>query len=261
LWENEFLADSIDFSKLNDPTLRDAQTLRQYLEYYGYTAGKSTKDLNDALVKFQAHWGLEADGILGPVTQQHIFQPRSGNSDFNDDIQPRLLDKLKKGKYKLNYTITDVDEDLVDVKQRDLGLSKLQRVLELAFKAWTDPIGAKIGHAISFSYVEPDHHDLSNIDLEISWQLFDGVGGTLGCATSKDGLVGCAIQLDRAERWTLENNSKYSIQPVVTHELGHLLGLHHENNEKTVMFPYYRPQVLAPAAGDIDAVVAKLRAH
>lgn len=258
LWENEFLADAIDTSKLQNSNSRDVKLLRQFLEYYGYTSGGSLKDLNAGLRKFQESWGLKADGILGEVTQKQIFKARSANSDVNDDTEPILLNKLKNKQTKFKYTVTDVDEDLVDVTKPDLGLSDLLHVLDACFAAWANPLSEKLGEKVSFEYVEPT---ADGIDIEISWQLFDGVGGTLGYASSKEGLVGCSIQLDRAERWTLNNKEEYSLQPVVTHEIGHLFGLHHENKESTIMFPYYRPDVLAPRDVDVDAVVAKFKAH
>jgi len=225
------------------------------LEYYGYVAGGGSKNLNDALQKFQADWGLKPDGVLGPITQEFISRPRSANSDLNDKTEGVLLTQLKKGKYRLTYTVSEVDDDLVDITLRDYGLSKLQKVLNAAFTSWTKPLSEKLGKQVSFEYVEPDHKEV--IDLEIRWELFDGIGGTLGFASSEKGLARCSIQLDRSERWTLDNNLQYSVQPVVTHEIGHLFGLTHENKEDTVMFPYYRPTFLAPTARDIEAVAKR----
>jgi len=258
LWENEFLVDSLDTSAIQAATSRDAKLLLGFLKYYGYKEGDSVRDLNAALVKFQQMWGLKADGILDPLTQAHIFRARSANSDVDDDTQPVLLEKIRSGKRNLKYTVTDVDEDLLDVKKKDLGLSTLIGVLDKCFGAWAGPLGTKLGSAITFQYVEP-HVPLSEIDVEISWQTFDGVGGTLGYASSKEGLVGCSIQLDRAERWTFDPTKPYSVQSVVTHELGHLFGLHHTNAENSVMFPYYRPDFHVIPQADVDAVAAKLQ--
>jgi len=255
LWENEFFADSIDFGKITDTSKRDVQRVRAFLEYYGYSAGAGSKNLNDALKKFQTAYGLEADGILGPVTQAFVSRPRSANSDHKDDCPAILLNKLRKDRYKILYTVTDVDDDLVDVNAADLGLHRLVVVLQAAFQAWAKPLGEKIGHVIHFEYVEPDH---KNIDLEITWVTFDGIGGTLGYADGHRGKVAkCSIQLDRSERWTLDNNLPYSVQPVITHEVGHLFGLHHENDESTIMFPYYRNDFVTVPAKDIEAVAKR----
>jgi len=215
--------------------------------------GKGSKNLNDALRKFQTQYGLEANGILDEKTQKLISRPRSANNDHDDTTKSVLLNRLVRGIYKINYTINDVDQDLVDTTKKDLGLSKLQAELEKAFKSWGDPLGAKIGHQISFAYVE---HNAPQIDLVIDWQVFDGVGGTLGFANSSPSFGGCAIELDRSERWTYDPATAHNIQSVVAHEIGHLFGLHHSPKEDTIMNPYYRGDFLAPTAKDLDAVFA-----
>jgi hypothetical protein len=252
LWENEFLADEIDFSKVQDSTRRDVQRLRDFLKYYGYAQGSGAKNLNDALKKFQATVGLEPNGILNDTTQKFISKPRSANNDIADPTKPVLLNRLVKGHYKLHYTLGDVDQDLVDPSLHDLGLSRLLDVLEMALTAWTEPLSAKLGHKISFTYVD---HDAPKIELVIDWRLFDGVGGTLGFANGSPPFGSSAIELDRAERWSLTPGKPYSVQAVVAHEIGHLFGLQHSVKEDTVMNPYYRPNFLAPTEKDIDEVV------
>jgi len=224
------------------------------LEYYGYVKGTGSKNLNDALKSFQTQWGLESDGILGPITQGFISRPRSANSDIKDDTKPVLLTKLRKSHYKFTYTVSDIDDDLVDINAADLGLAKLLAVINASITAWTKPLGEKLGHNITFEYVEPDHR---NIDLEIKWEPFDGIGGTLGYANGKSGIAKCSIELDKEERWTYDPKSPYCLQPVLTHELGHLFGLHHENKEDTIMNPYYRATFLAPTERDLEAVAKR----
>jgi len=239
------------------------------LAYYGYNPGSGSKKLNDALTKFQAQWGLKADGILGPVTQKFMTQPRSANSDIGDDTQPFLLNRLQKGRYKFMYTVTNIDEDLLDLNSPDHGFGKLQHVLDNCFKAWAVPLSAKLGHEITFEFVDYSKKENKNkeIDLEVTWRLFDGIGGTLGYASSKTGyemdaskIAKCSIQMDVSEKWTLDNTKKYSVQPVFTHELGHLFGLQHDNKEDTIMNPYYNPDKLAPTEKDIDMVVELFKA-
>jgi len=186
-------------------------------------------------------------------TQKFIAKPRSANNDIEDKTKPVLLNKLVKGQYKLHYTIGNVDQDLVEPALHDLGLARLLAVLEKALIVWTKPLSEKLGHEITFSYV--DHDSTTKIDLIIEWRLFDGVGGTLGFANGSPEFGGSAIELDQAERWSLSPDKPYSVQAVVAHELGHLFGLEHSVKEDTVMNPYYRPNFLAPTDKDIDNVV------
>jgi len=227
------------------------------LNFYGYKEGDSHFGLSDALKKYQKFWGLDADGILGPETQQHLTAARSANSDINDDTRPVLLNKLRDGKRKFYFTVTAPDEDLIDTRQPDYGLGKGITVLRKCFAAWTAPLSAKLSEKITFEYISPDH--VSQIDLEITWKPFDGPGGTLACASSTGGLVGCSIQLDRSERWHFSSKVKYGIRPIVTHEMGHLWGLSHTNDESSIMFPFYRPEKLAPSDNDIDLIITKLK--
>jgi len=255
LWENEFLVDSLDTHTTGHS--RDTRILLSFLQFYGYKEGDAIAGLSDALKKYQEYWGLHPDGVLGPVTQGLVTAPRSANPDVNDGTVPILLNKLRAGKRLFHFTVTAPDEDLIDLTQPDYGLGKGIAVLKKCFAAWSTPLGVKLGDKVAFEYVNPDR--VSEIDVEITWKDFDGPGGTLACASSSGGLVGCSVQLDRAERWTLSKKEKYTVRPVVTHELGHLFGLVHTNVQTSIMYPYYRPDFLNPSNDDIDAVIVLLK--
>jgi len=257
LWENEFLEDYLDTHKIEHS--RDAKKLLNFLQFYGYKEGDSITGLSDALKKYQTHWGLNVDGILGPLTQQLVTTARSANPDVNDTTKPILLDKIRAGKRQLHFTITNPDQDLIDVSQPDYGLGKGLAILKKCFAAWATPIGNQLGAKISFEYIPPEQ--VSEIDVEITWKDFDGPGGTLACASSSGGLVGCSIQLDRGERWVLSKKEKYSVRSVVTHELGHLFGLQHTNNQSSIMYPFYRPEFVNPSNDDIDVIINKLKSQ
>jgi len=257
LWENEFLADYLDTHTAGHS--RDTKQLAAFLRFYGYKEGDSLAGLSDALKKYQAYWGLDANGILSPGTQQHLTAPRSANSDIDDDTKPILLKKLRAGKRQFHFTITNPDQDLMDLSQPDYGLAKGVALLKKCFAAWATPIGKLLGDHVTFDYVPQDR--VSDIDLEITWKDFDGPGGTLACASSDGGLVGCSIQLDRAERWYLSKKQKYGVRPIITHELGHLFGLAHTNVQTSIMYPFYRPEYVNPSNDDIDAIITKLKSQ
>jgi len=94
----------------------------------------------------------------------------------------------------------------------------------------------------------------------INWKVLDGPGGTLAYASTdfSDCANGCSIQLDKSERWTIKDQD-YSVRSVVTHELGHLFGLVHTNDQHSIMYPFYRPHVLVPAASDIKHIADRIK--
>jgi hypothetical protein len=96
-------------------------------------------------------------------------------------------------------------------------------------------------------------------DIRIGTHAFDGPSGVLAHAyfpppngTSSAG----DLHFDKAENWKC-NTSGIDIGVVALHEIGHSLGLNHENtNTVAVMDPYYNPSLTGLQADDINGATA-----
>jgi hypothetical protein len=95
-------------------------------------------------------------------------------------------------------------------------------------------------------------------DIRIGAHTFDGPSGVLAHAyypppngTSAAG----DMHFDRQENWTC-NTSGIDIGVVALHEIGHSLGLNHEDATSAAMNPYYNPGLAGLQSDDINGAAA-----
>jgi hypothetical protein len=92
-------------------------------------------------------------------------------------------------------------------------------------------------------------------DIRIGAHYFDGPSGTLAHAyypPPNGNSAAGDIHFDSSENWTC-NSSGMDIGIVALHEIGHALGLAHENTSTvTVMDPYYNTSLASLQADDIN---------
>jgi Matrixin len=86
-------------------------------------------------------------------------------------------------------------------------------------------------------------------DIKVRWQFIDGELGQLGSASwtylpSTLEITSASITLDSGDRWFVAadescgpNGNSFDIQNVGSHELGHVVGLGHVNDNLLTMFP------------------------
>ncbi|MGE5377504.1 MAG: matrixin family metalloprotease, partial [Bacteroidota bacterium] len=92
-------------------------------------------------------------------------------------------------------------------------------------------------------------------DIRIGAHKFDGASGTLAHAffpPPNGNSAAGDIHFDSQENWTCDTSGT-DIGVVALHEIGHSLGLNHENTSAvTVMDPYYNPNMTTLQADDIN---------
>ena len=92
-------------------------------------------------------------------------------------------------------------------------------------------------------------------DIRLGGHAFDGASGTLahGYYPPNNGAsIAGDIHLDIAESWKLGfGGAGIDLFQVLTHELGHALGLDHSSVPNSLMNPFYSEAFLGPQADDI----------
>lgn len=244
----------------------DAGPEVSYIQYFlirsgflpkgGYMHGVYCGHTCEAVAHYQRFYALREDGVCGPVTKAALARPRCALHDVPPGVSSAYtsaaytLPGCRYDRTSLTYAFYNYTFDLPVMTQR--------RIIARAFESW-----ARVS---SLRFYETARSRGENFKL--SWQtgahgdetVFRGPGNILAHAYFPPpcgGRNAGTLHFDDAERWT-ENGffGGVSLQQVALHEIGHLLGLAHSSDPKSVMYAYYNPASYRLSQDDIAGVNA-----
>lgn len=128
-----------------------------------------------------------------------------------------------------------------------------EAAVDAAFAAWSAVANLHFVHVADGG--EALNAPGTSGDIRIGGHAFDGPGGVLahGYFPPANGDTAAGdIHFDTAESWKLGwGGSGFNVTQVLTHELGHALGLDHTDVAGSLMNPYYSEAFVGPQADDI----------
>lgn len=227
-------------------TQEEAQT---FLRFHGYFHNNESADvqnlesLAEGLSEFQAIYNLPEDGTLNPQTVSFIQRYWCGTSD-----NYYTLRNSKQGKWNTNilrWTVYPPSTAYLPHRQKYVGITRQ------AFEMWS------ANSNLQFEYVNPYSKKNISVNIVISfteanhtfqrinnrdWCPFPTGGMILGHAYFPDLMSTTEeVHIQKSLSWYLDEEpvpeGATSLLRVLTHEIGHVLGIAHSANYESIMYP------------------------
>jgi len=240
---------------VNAQPVTDETKAKHYLKKYGYsTESDSGPNFSQSLKKFQTFSGLPSTGSLDSQTLSQMELPRCGAKDSSEKMS------VKKKKV-IRYSVTQYPESSL------MSKDSIDNVILTAANLW----GKEIVEIVKNDEIDAHKNDLEIVFCDFSECIEDYTvekdSEEIARPVTADGKT--VIFLDSAQSWaddsTLSNlgyggvmHLQIQLMQIVLHQLGHVIGLQHNEWSSSVMFPFYldwvaRPE-LQPHKADFEAV-------
>eukprot|EP00057_Strongylocentrotus_purpuratus_P004270 XP_003728374.1 PREDICTED: matrix metalloproteinase-9 [Strongylocentrotus purpuratus] len=219
----------------------DRLQVQEYLERNGYLPVAqvfgpryriSDDNFRNALQSFQRFVHLPDTGVLDEETFRLTVSKRCGVPDLVGPAQPSGLytSWAQWHKLDLTYRIVSHLETIAEGALRATVRSAMEIWMEVTPLSLCEELDPEADVDIIIRHERGEHGD---------GVAFDGLDGALGHAFLP---ATGEIHLDLDEQWTVgrvpENNGT-DYMSVVSHQIGHALGLLHSGVEGSIMFPIY----------------------
>ncbi|KAJ8913493.1 hypothetical protein NQ315_013873 [Exocentrus adspersus] len=193
-------------------------------------------NIEEALMFYQEFYNLPIDGTLNEETAKLMAQPRCG---VTDDPTGYATAPTKWRKNILKWHFSFATKEQIEVAEK-------------AFETWSNEANIQLVRNFSrpdiiISMKRSVHHFASFCQGQGRCvSKFDGEGGVLGHAYFPQYVGGCIeIHLDADEHFYMGLGGvtppgQISMLQLLTHEIGHSLGLKHSRQNDSVMYAYYK---------------------